>query len=281
MQNIKTTIALAWVAVALLFVTCKKDIAPEPCTNPLNPDCVGYHPCNGVQPVTADFEMWLVYFPGGKLEYIEEDSIFPAGNIMFKAKLNGAAYQWQLGKETLTVQQDYRLFANHPSLNPPDTSVWGTYYNTLTVHKTPNLSCYSTNDTIATLTRSIIIQKPSKLLTSGKFKVLYEGDKDSTIIQFQPWEKNIIVGQPEYYTESEGQRIFIGFKDTYADTIIAAYCIFTNRTIYFNRLTSPYPGLPINGKATVNPSSLLIEGKYDIKPKNKGFITHRFKGRKL
>jgi hypothetical protein len=41
----------------MALVACEKDIAPEPCQNPLDPNCVNYHPCNGQEPTSAAFTM--------------------------------------------------------------------------------------------------------------------------------------------------------------------------------------------------------------------------------
>jgi hypothetical protein len=272
---------ILWITCILALAACEKDIAPEPCQNPLDPNCVTYHPCNGVQPVTADFEMWRVYYSAGKLVYVEQDSVFPEGLISFKAKLNGATYKWQLGLDTVNVKQVERYF-NSPR---NDSSMWGTYYNTLTVWKTPDSNCFPNDKPTSTLTRSITIQRPSKLLTSGIFKVVYEGDMDSTIIQVQPWATDFRMN-PNFSKESNGSRALIGFKGVFdveykSDTVFAEGFVYGNKKLLFIREKAHLIYLPYNGEITINPYDLTVQGKYDILLKNLQVVTYRFKGRKL
>ncbi len=269
--------------VLLLFISpilnsCHKDNTVEPCTDPLNPNCINYHPCNGVQPVTADFEMW--YYNPALNKKIHEDSIFPPGVILFQAKLNGAQYQWLLGKDTETVQQDYRIFG----AAPPDT-IYGTYNNSLTVWKTPNKSCYPNDVATASLTRKITIVRPSKLQTTGLFKVLFDGYADSNIIQIQPWEQNFAYN-PNADRERVGDRIFIGFKDLLKDTLLTDNSSenfwYMNTIIYLGNYNGRL--FPYGGTITVDPNTQIIEGNYKINQLVNGkevVKQHHFKGRKL
>jgi hypothetical protein len=271
---------LLWITCILALAACEKEIAPEPCQNPLDPNCVNYHPCNGVQPVTADFEMWD--YNRALNVMIHEDSVFPPGTVLFKAKLNGAQYQWLLGKDTETVQQDYRLFVGN---FPGDTNIYGTYYNTLTVWKKPNIFCYSNDVSTKTLTRKITIIRPSKMHTSGVFKVLFDGYADSNMIQIQPWDQNFATN-PNANKERVDNRIFIGFKDMLKDTLLslggASEYYYYNSIIYLGRKNQET--LPYEGTITVNPATQIIEGNYKItviKNNTKTEKQHHFKGRKL
>lgn len=269
---------MVFAVVCMSISSCRKDIAPEPCTDPLNPNCINYHPCNGVQPVTADFEMWY-YNPALSIK-IHEDSIFPPGVILFQAKLNGAQYQWLLGKDTETVQQDYRIFG----AAPPDT-IYGTYNNSLTVWKTPNKACYSNDVAMASLTRKITIVRPSKLQTTGVFKVLFDGYADSNIIQIQPWAQNFATN-PGANRETVSNRIFIGFKDMLKDTLLtldgASKYYYFNTVIYLGR--KQQMTLPYEGKITVDPTTQTIDGNYKITILPNGNQVekqHHFKGRRI
>jgi hypothetical protein len=276
----KPTLAVTLLTLLILsLTTCKKDIAPEPCNDPLDPNCINYHPCNGVQPITADFDMWY-YVPGLDL-FIEQDSVFPPGTILFKAKLNNAAYLWLLGKDTERVQSDYRVFDNNPG-QPNDTSIYGKYYNTLTVNKTPNKNCHPNDAAVATLTRSITIKRPSKLLTSGLFKVLFDGYADSNIISILTWHGGYN-GSQLFDRESPSYRAFVGFKDTRSDTVGGSNNDwYLDKNIYLKGSGVSYP---YDGIIRVNPLTFIIEGNYKITQflPDGGQIPkqHRFKGRKL
>jgi hypothetical protein len=264
----------------MALAACRKDIAPEPCTDPLDPNCVTYHPCNGVQPVTADFEMWYGdALLGQNGRWVVQDSVFPPGEILFKAKLNGAQYQFILGLDTETVQQDYRIF--RPRFFK-DSSIYGIYYNTLTVWKAANLSCYPNEQAMARLTRSITIKRPSQLLTSGMFKVLYEGDTDSTLIQITTWAQTSM-GTLDMEAENAGHRYFIGFKglskDTFrTDDYLRGYW-YTDKLIILPGGSMPSLDDPQNGYIRVDPHTLIIEGKYDLKWPNQ--VSYTFKGVKI
>jgi hypothetical protein len=273
---------LLLITCILALAACRKDIAPDPCTDPLDPNCVTYHPCNGVQPVTADFEMWYGSYLGGtdlKGRWVVQDSVFPPGDILFKAELNGAQYQFILGLDTVTEQQDYRRFVKS-FWN--DTSIYSTYYNTLTVWKTPNLSCYPNEQAMARLTRSITIKRPSQLLTSGMFKVLYDGDTDSTLIQIKTWALTSM-GTIERDAENPGYRYFIGFKGLRRDTFMTEGSNrgfwYTDKLIILPGGSMPSLDHPQNGYIRVDPHTLIIEGKYELKWPSQ--VSYTFKGVKL
>lgn len=275
----KYYLLLSFLAIGLL-TACRKDIAPEPCTDPLNPNCVNYHPCNGTQAVTADFEMW--YFGPALNQKIHEDSIFPPGAILFVAKLRDANYKWLIGNDTVTVQQDYRIFNGR---FPGDSSIYGTYKNTLTVRKTPNISCYPNDLAVDERIRKITIVRPSQLQTTGIFKVLFDGYADSNIIQIQPWEQNFATN-PNANKEVINNRIFIGFKDTRTDTLLTdgdnENFWFMNTIIYLGNYNGRL--LPYGGAINVNPQNQTIEGNYKINILVNGKETikqHHFKGIRL
>ena len=264
---------LLLITCILALAACRKDIAPEPCTDPLDPNCVTYHPCNGVEPVTADFEMW------GGIGFINvwyvQDSVFTPGDILFKAKLNGAQYRWVLGRDTEFVQQDYRTFY----ISPEDTTIFGTYYNTLTVWKSPNTSCYPNDQPTATLTRSITIKRNKDLLTSGSFRVKYEKDVDSTDIHIRAWSRNNW-GKLDTISET-GKRYLIGFKgvrDTIAGSADGNSGFFYYDKIILIKNDFNYD-LPMLGEIKVDPKTLQITGNYEVRYPTK--YSFKFNGRKL
>jgi hypothetical protein len=248
--------------VAVFFTTCKRDDAPEPCMDVSNPNCVNYNPCYGVQSVTADFEMWA--FAPGLYEqlrsagrstdeaFLSEDSIFQPTCIYFKAKLRGANYLWQLGSQTITDSGDYRYFV---SVGNP--GIYRVYYNSLTVTKQPNYSCFPQDTNYATQTRSLRIVKPSQLLTSGAFKVKYEGQQDSIVLQILTW--NSASGNTKD-TLSEGFRLLIGFPETVRDSMYIAGDYYMNKIIMFDK--SPILR-PYNGFFKVSPADNSVMAEYD------------------
>ena len=287
----KRYITMIILALSVLS-SCRKEIVPEPCTDPLNPNCINYHPCNGVQPVTADFEMWYM-LPDYASDYQTKkkllvDSVFTSGEIYFKAVLNNATYQWKFNNSTSTETRkkfEKRFYTKYnPNNTQPDTSIYGEYSCTLTVKKDANKSCYPNDVSTATITRNFIIKRPSQLLTSGKFKVLFDGYADSNTIVILPWthvNKNDAV---EFDDESSAFRVFVGFKETIKDSIVVPTYFYNNffmdKFIYLDK-KEEFPHIPYNGVFNVNPQTHDIEGGYFIKNRDGIIKQHHFKGRKL
>lgn len=259
---------------------CKRELAPEPCTDVTNPNCVNYDPCYGVQSVTADFEMWAfdpvlaAQGPGYlKDAFISEDSIFQPTAVYFRAKLKGASYVWQLGTEMVTDSGDYRYF--DASGNP---GIYRVYNNSLTVTKNPNYSCFPNDTNWATKSRSLKIVRPSQLLTSGTFRVKYEGMRDSVTLQILTW--NSFEGTNKD-TSCTYCRLLLGFRDAVEDSNYVYNGYYTNKIIKFqsNPSMDPY-----NGYFKVDPSSQAVLAEYDQEVDVNGVsITKHYKcrGRKI
>ncbi len=278
-------------ALAILS-SCRKEKAPEPCTDPFNPNCINYNPCNGVQPVTADFKMWYT-LPEYATDYqkkkkILSDSVFTPGEIYFEAVLTNASYQWKINNSTSigNPQKVIKGFYNKltPINTPKDTSIYGEYVCTLIVKKDANKSCYPNDVSTATITKKIIIKRPSQLLTSGKFKVLFDGYIDSNIVTILPWTHVNKEDAAEFEDESIDSRVFTGFKDSKEDSIVVQSYFYNNffmdKVIYLD-IDELYPNVPYNGVFNVNPITFKIEGVYFIKNKEAIHKKNKFKGRKL
>ena len=169
--------------IAFLFVIsmglfglhdCKDD---PPCHEPTNPKCPNYDPCYGKKPVTADFEIGATGNPSVINPFtgmFEEDTIFPKTAIRFRAKIKGAKYKWKLGSETIYDSAFTRTFHTVP---------YGRYKVTLIIEKEPDLACFPEDDGRDTLTRYFHIVEYCKLQTTGSYKGVWEGQKDSFIFK--------------------------------------------------------------------------------------------------
>lgn len=130
-----------------LLVACRKDIAPEPCTDPLNPNCVNYHPCNGTQPTKADFV--LEEFIGDRDfgNYVEGDTIWCCNSVRFRPLQTADEYIWILGADTVREKIAYR------SKFPLE----GWFDATLIIKRKPNRQCYPDDDGVDTLHRKFYV----------------------------------------------------------------------------------------------------------------------------
>ena len=172
MKKISLLLAMGFTIFTLQY--CKD----EPlCKDPTNPKCGNYDRCYGKKPVTADFEIGLSENPSVITPFsgmFEEDTIFPKGVLRFRAKIKGAKYTWKLGSETIYDSAFSRLFVNVS---------YGRYKVTLIIEKEPDLACFPEDDGRDTLTRYFHIVESCKLQTTGSYKGVWEGKKDSFIFK--------------------------------------------------------------------------------------------------
>jgi hypothetical protein len=133
----------------LALAACEKDIAPEPCQNPLDPNCVTYHPCNGQDPTSADFFIYEDPPVNGVPSWVKwktYDTDTSYVSVSFFAKQAGASrYEWWIGTETQP------RFGWKQSIRFPNER--NTYRIRLIVHKTPNLTCNPADNGIDTVDR--------------------------------------------------------------------------------------------------------------------------------
>ena len=158
----------------LSLQNCKED---SPCKEPTDPKCPNYDPCYGKKPVSADFQIGMTGNPGSINKFsdmFEEDTLFPKAAIRFRAKTKGAKYIWKLGSETIYDSAFTRTFYNAP---------FGRYAVTLIIEKDPDLACFPGDDGKDTLTRYFYIIERCKLQSTGSYKGVWEGKKDSFIFK--------------------------------------------------------------------------------------------------
>jgi hypothetical protein len=270
--------------IALLALgSCKKE---KPCKDPSNPECENYDPCYGKKAPSADFIIGQSspqsYFGMASFEFISDDTMFAPfyRNIDFMAKEEGAEYEWKLGSETITSKRFTRGFSN---------AGYGRYTATLTIRKEVDNSCFPEYTGSATFTKNFEIRPFYEFPIVGKYKVLFEGEKDSSIIQIQPWEmlKKGSFNNP--YTmindKSENKLMLINFSngksaeaDTMPNTRLTTDMLFSGNKLYTN--------LPPVRHANIE----LKEGKfifaeytleYRVNGKMESFPGIRFKGIKI
>ena len=164
----------------LLLITvgsCKKR-----CQDPSNPECENYNPCYGKTPVTASMVMdqsLMLYFDEDFYE--TGDTVFPTGVLIrFRCLTEADRVIWVLGKDTVEKRQVERSFG----------LPYGKYPVTLIVQAEPNLSCFPEDDGWDTLTRYVHLIPVCELNVFGTFKVLFDGQTDSTLVGIKAKEQN-------------------------------------------------------------------------------------------
>jgi len=261
----------------------------EQCQDPQDPECGNYDPCWGKKPVTADFifgRTTATPEPINGVEYpICEDTIFMAGAedrrgrdygvlMKFQALEPNAKYTWKLGAETINKKEFERWFIK--------SGLPGVYQATLIVEKTPDAACFPLDDGKDTITRKFTLMPHYQLPIMGKYKVLFEGSKDSTIIEIQPWEISSSTQFRNYKivdSASVQYTTLINFqnkRDTVTHFLFDGFP--TGNHVYLFDNINQY--CPWGGKIDLN--GIYIEGKYSIGlPFNNTEQKMKFKGRKL
>ena len=275
---------LSFTLLCMLGSSCK-----EQCQDPQDPDCGNYDPCWGKKPVTADFifgETTAGRNPINGVDYpMCEDTIFDAGGITslgdvygvrlkFYATENGAKYNWKLGSETITDREFERTFGK--------TAPAGVYKATLMVEKTPDAVCFPKDDGKDTITQKFTLMPHHQLPIMGKYKVLFEGAKDSTVIEIQPWEISGLTQLRNYKIKDSLSMLYttlINFqnkKDTVTHFLFDG--ITTGNHIYL--FDSPSDHHPHSGKVDLKGSQIAATYHYGASWDG-SLVKYVFKGRKL
>jgi len=280
MKLLKYLLGLCVLGSLVLVNSCKKE---PPCNDPTNPECENYDPCYGKKPVTADFEMsqgWT-FVPPDYLDVWNPDVAFYRGLIGFKLvgyneEDTSVNYTWLLGAEVIHEYHFERDFIDTKEKEIPIT---------LIVEKKPDLSCFPEDDGKDTLTKFIkLVDSPCEFLTNGDFKVLYEGEKDSTIIKIRNWSQYAV----GYIQDTcEGSARFIGFNresiqpDTNWIGVVSSQQF--NKKIVFHPSPSVIQSIA-NGYFTIDPNTLRCEAEYQFRQGSPDFgLSRKFKckGRKI
>jgi len=272
----------------LIFGLGMGSCCKEECQDPQNPECGNYDPCWGKKPVTADFifgRTTATPEPINGVDYpICEDTIFNSGGVnrkgfdygiglKFQAIENGAKYTWKLGSEIISSRVFDRNFI---------TAGPGVYQATLIVEKTPDAACFPLDDGKDTITRKFTLMPHYQLPIMGKYKVLFEGSKDSTMIEIQPWEiasatqfKNykIVDSASVQYTTLIN---FQNKRDTVTHFLFDGFP--TGNHIYFFDAPSSYN--PHSGKIDLIGNAIIGNYHYGNAFWNT-LVKYSFKGRKL
>jgi hypothetical protein len=274
----------------IIVQSCDK----EKCHDYTNPECENYDPCYGKSPVKASIKIGLMntFMPvNGDENFINEDSIFcaPVDDnwplyyarhsqfLGFKCMTSGVKTTWKLGSETITDSFYARSFSSNKG-------IIGKFKATLIIEKEPNLQCFPRDDGKDTLEKTFTFVRNTELPIMGVYKVLFEGEKDSSIVEIRPWafqeglytEKNFRIAT----TQSNGEIALINFRnmmDTF--TQIELFCTYTGHNIQFG--DDAVSNTPSKGSIKLNHNILTAEYWSAYKLKNIPYKKYKFKGRKL
>ena len=281
MQIVKYLLGFLSLALLINLSSCKDDECP--CVDETNPECENYDPCFGEKPVTADFEISVLFrsvTPEGIPDW-NPDVAFGRGLLGFKAigyphSDNRIKYTWILGAETINEPYFERDFIDTRE-DENDIPI------TLIIEKEPDLDCFPEDDGKDTLVKYIrFVDSPCDYASTGDFKVLFEGEEDSTIIRTRNWMSNgPLINHEVYDSCSRGSLICIGFDrernqpDTTRSTFSAAQF---NSAIY--KSSHATIGHPEGTILKLDLATNEVTGNYRIftSQDEKEYI---FKGRKL
>ena len=290
MKRLKSKVLLTLAAFLLLAMhACKKK-----CYDRNNPECENYDPCYGKSAVKADIKIGRMntFMPVNGDEYfINEDSIFcapvddkwptywqPHGQYLgFKCMTPGVKTTWKLGAETITDSLFARTF-------PSNKGIMGKYKVTLMVEREPDHRCFPLDDGKDTMVKTFTFVPNTELPIMGVYKVLFEGEKDSSIIEIRPWafedgsftEKNLKIAT----TQSNGHIALINFRnmmDTFSN--LGLFCTYTGHNIQFGDVA--VPNTPSRGRVRLMNNIIIAEYSSGYELKNIPYRRYKFKGRKI
>lgn len=276
--------------IIIIVQSCDK----EKCHDYNNPECENYDPCYGKSPVKASIKIGLMntFMPvNGDENFINEDSIFcaPVDDnwplyyarhsqfLGFKCLTSGVKTTWKLGSETITDSFYARSFSSNKG-------IIGKFKATLIIEKQPDLRCFPLDDGKDTLEKTFTFVPNNELPIMGVYKVLFEGEKDSSIVEIRPWafqeglytEKNFRIAT----TQSTGEIALINFRnmmDTF--TQIELFCTYTGHNIQFGDVAKY--NTPSRGYIKLNHNILSAEYWCGYSIKNIPYRKYIFKGRKI
>ena len=283
MQIVKYLLGFLSLALLINLSSCKEDECP--CVDETNPECDNYNPCWDKQPVTADFEMSqqpVTFYP----DYIGDwhpDLKFFRGLIGFRPanfveEDTSVKYTWLLGSEVIHDFTFVRNFVDTRETGENNIPI------TLIVEKEPDLECFPLDDGKDTMTQYIqLVDNACEFLTFGDFKVLFEGDRDSTLVSVRNWRYD----NNGTFLDScgGGYAQFINFdnKKEDLDTIwnMQHVATFYSESYFYQSKTGEGTfGNLFNGSFSVNPETWECEAEYQVNYRPLGPV-QRFKGRKI
>jgi hypothetical protein len=291
MKKLFIMVALSITALAgtSYLQSCKKC----ECQDVSNPDCENYDPCYGKYTANFGFtygSQWVTpeSFFGIENYVHDKDSILQNNNrIKFTAHKIYDSVVWKLGSETITNKSFVRIFNN----------VKEGYYSCTMVGHRAKQDCIAGDDGIDTITKRWYMMPLSKMPIIGKYKVLFVGARDSTIVQVQAWDSykhwSGIFPDVTSYVEVKATNVntghitlinFYNDEDTTASfDFINSSQMFSGHWMVFN--DDPRTNIPSQGSFSLNSNNEVVARfkKYYFKynPTQVLFNEYSFKGRKL
>lgn len=284
----KISIYTLAIGIVLAFVlggmqSCRK----KKCNDPSNPECENYNPCLNNKKVEAEFDMGVIFpstYIQGEFDFLNVDTIFRSAEfvmgewdgtkITFRNKVENAKCTWILGSETIEAAEFTRWFK---------TALPGKYSVTLMVEKEPDSKCFPLDDGKDTLTRTFTLMPHSQFPIMGKYKVLFEGAKDSSVVEIRPWEVSTTTPLRNFKivdTLSHKYTMLVNFantQDTVTQFAFGGNVTGNNIYLYDGQLGQPTPKdgyVKLNGKE--------ISALYHLGQKNvTAYKEIKFKGRKI
>jgi hypothetical protein len=185
------------------LLTCRK----SKCEDPTNKACENYNPCSLIHPLSADFSIYENDCTAGPAatdtswHYYPTDTVYTDCATFTVSDTTVDSVKWQIGAGTYTAKSFYLNFS---SIKPTPVPI------TLTVYKHRN-SCYPTDDTVKTLTKTLYFT--DTCLAFGSYSGYFDNNPvDTGTISMK--RITVTVGTLIY-----GAVVLNGFKSGCIDTI--------------------------------------------------------------
>ena len=192
----------------LTIISCRKDIAPEPCQNPLDPNCANYHPCNGVLPTSAAFTMEEVVnaptngWPTGDRIVYDTDTCRNWNNIVFTCTQKADSIWWIFDDTEMRPEwqqkQSFSIRFGSPG-GPLQTEPERVKITCVVKNNKPN-PCFPDDSGIDTFTRYMVYMPWWQTGFIGRFRGSFTYKPDS-VFDFEIWWDSITIPStsPRYF----------------------------------------------------------------------------------
>ena len=248
---------LLFITCILAMAACEKEIAPEPCNNPLDPNCANYNPCNGVLPTSAAFTMEEVVnaptngWPTLDRIVYDTDTCSRWNNFIVFTCTQKADSIWWIFDDTemrpeWQQKQSFSIRFGSPG-GPLQTEPERVKITCVVKNNKPN-PCFPDDNGIDTFTRYMVYMPWWQMGFIGTFRGSLTHNPDSMFDLEIRWDTLII--------NNEIQRYFIRFDNL----LVAPPFYLYNGQEYRNELQYGYGGAYLDFLTTYVPPSYNYKG---------------------
>jgi hypothetical protein len=171
----------------LTIISCRKDIAPEPCTDPRNPTCDNYNPCIDAQPTSADFTIEEIV-DGDDAGYLGQELRYPTDTgctnnpIVFTCKQKADSTWWIFDDVEMRPEWQQKRSFTQKFFNPFNPFDIQRVKITCVVKRNKPNPCFPDDNGMDTVSKMFTNVHPFQAGFRGKFLGTLKHKPDSSFV---------------------------------------------------------------------------------------------------